>query len=539
MVHREIADAELPSLTPPGAPADQRSPSGSTLEGRTLAGGLRVLDQLGSTPDGTLYQAEYPGGIEAALLILRPGPDGAELSRRRRFEQAVQIQHHNVAAVYEVGEIEDGSVYVVLEQLAGEPLSSFLAADPVFALPDALDVALQAAAGLKAAHRVGFVHGNLSPNTIMLTQVGDGRLQVKLIGFTVQEQGAEPLVPGDVSVKYASPERLAGQPPDARSDVFSLGSVLHHLLTGKPPERGQVDSSVPEPARAVLSTALAPVPGRRFRMISEFEAMLEQLAGGAGDRKKTRVFRSLVLGAVGVSVLFATAGVWLLSSPRWRAASEEAPVPVASPRDPVNVETDPSHTSGARPEPVKPSSIAPRAARQNAPRQGGNRLADSARSAAVASGDPAPRTAPLRSVGTAVGEAETDRPVETGMVTPTPPEEAPPTLETRAEVYLRIGLDEASRQLGRRVHAIEGMSPLFLGLARSRFPAPTDTTRPVVRAVYIAPNGRLILLDQQRIRPGQKMPAATATSWRIGDVMLHLHGEAQPMALNSFARRVR
>jgi hypothetical protein len=112
-------------------------------------------------------------------------------------------------------------------------------------------------------------------------------------------------------------------------------------------------------------------------------------------------------------------------------------------------------------------------------------------------------------------------------------------MEERAQVYLRIGLDEALRELGRPVHVIEGMTPLFLGLARSRFPAYTDTERPVVRAVYLGPNGRLILLDQQRTRPGRRVPVATATGWRIGDVMLYLHGEAGPEVMRSLARRVR
>jgi hypothetical protein len=106
-------------------------------------------------------------------------------------------------------------------------------------------------------------------------------------------------------------------------------------------------------------------------------------------------------------------------------------------------------------------------------------------------------------------------------------------------VYLRIGLDEARQQLGRPVHAIEGMTPLFLGWARSRFPAYTDTARTVVRSVYIGSDGRLILLDQQRILPGRRVPVATATGWPIGDIMLYLHGEARPEVLRSLAKRVR
>ncbi len=165
---------------------------------------------------------------------------------------------------------------------------------------------------------------------------------------------------------------------------------------------------------------------------------------------------------------------------------------------------------------------------------------DSARSAAVASPAQVPRAARPRSVPTAVADADTALSTETGMVaSPQPEPRQPATFEERAQVYLRIGLDEARRQLGRPVHAIEGMTALFLGLAQSRFPGYTDTALSVVRSVYIGPNGGLILLDQQRVRPGEKVPAATATSWRIGDVMLYLHGETRPEVLRNLVTRVR
>jgi hypothetical protein len=125
------------------------------------------------------------------------------------------------------------------------------------------------------------------------------------------------------------------------------------------------------------------------------------------------------------------------------------------------------------------------------------------------------------------------------MQTPPPPEPPPPTIENRAQVYLRIGLDEARRQLGGPVHAIEGMSPLFHGLAKSVAPPFTDTARPVVRSVYIGPNERLILLDQQRVRPGAAAPALSGNSWRVGDVILYLHGDARPEVLRNLSRRVR
>ena len=124
-----------------------------------------------------------------------------------------------------------------------------------------------------------------------------------------------------------------------------------------------------------------------------------------------------------------------------------------------------------------------------------------------------------------------------------PPTSAPPqrTLEQRADTYMRIGLDEAARQLGRPVHVIEGLSPLFMGLAQGRTSPGADTSRPVVRVVYQDAQGRLILLDQQRLKAGQDTaaPAGGQPHWTMGEIQLHLHGEIGPEVLRTMRARVR
>jgi anti-sigma factor RsiW len=117
---------------------------------------------------------------------------------------------------------------------------------------------------------------------------------------------------------------------------------------------------------------------------------------------------------------------------------------------------------------------------------------------------------------------------------------APRTPEQRAQIYLRIGLDEANKQLGRPVHVIEGMTPEFMGLTYGRLVAGADPNRPVVRVVYLDSRGRMILLDQQRMRAGQAPGAAEGNlRWSIGDVMLYLRGEPGPDVLRNLQRRVR
>jgi len=120
---------------------------------------------------------------------------------------------------------------------------------------------------------------------------------------------------------------------------------------------------------------------------------------------------------------------------------------------------------------------------------------------------------------------------------PTPP--APPTTEQRAQVYLRIGLDEASRQLGGPAHVIEGLSPLFMGLVQGSAVAGADATRPVVRVVYQDTQGRLIMLDQQRLRAGQAAPPSSPLAWTLGDTAMWLRGEAGADVLRTYRPRVR
>jgi cytoskeletal protein RodZ len=121
-----------------------------------------------------------------------------------------------------------------------------------------------------------------------------------------------------------------------------------------------------------------------------------------------------------------------------------------------------------------------------------------------------------------------------------PPAPRPPTLEQRAQIYLRIGLDEAVKQLGGPVHVIEGMTPELIGLTRTQLIPGTTSTRPVVRVVYMDRLGRLILLDQQKMAAGQT-PGSPSGSlrWTIGDVMLYLRGEPGPDVLRSLQARVR
>jgi serine/threonine protein kinase len=291
----------------------------SDLVGRTLPGDLCVLARLNETPEGYLYSARSPAGREVALLIPplesnREHHDGSDpwghagrQALEERIRRVSQIDHPNVAEIYETGELPNGLYYIVLEPLIGELLSSILAERGPCPLGDAVDICLQASAGLAAAHTLGIVHGNMSPQTILVAGTADLRPRVKLIGFSLG-----PFLPGAgpeqwESARYASVEQVGGIAGDEQSDVFSLGAILHHLLSGAPPESGTVADSIPRNMRRPLTRALADSRARRFRSVSEFARALEQAAEVANRPRPRWAGRTLLRGTAAAILIVAVA----------------------------------------------------------------------------------------------------------------------------------------------------------------------------------------------------------------------------------------
>jgi zinc D-Ala-D-Ala dipeptidase len=280
------------------------------LAGRTLANRLQVIRRLGETPLGELYLAEYlDSHIEVELLVI-PRADGlAHL--RDQLQRSARIHHPNVASVCDIGETEDGALWAAFEGLQGQLLSETLSAPDDLPQYKSIGLVLQAASGLQVAHEVGLVHGNLSPDSILITSSADNRPLVKLIRF-----GFTPSAGGE-SVEYAAPERLAGHSPDERSDVFSLGAVLHHLLSGGPPgAEWAAVPAVPEAVRRVVAKALEPDPDDRFQTVAAFQRALAtattkphaRLGKGARRAGRLRWARAVLAVAAVVAIAIALVG---------------------------------------------------------------------------------------------------------------------------------------------------------------------------------------------------------------------------------------
>jgi D-alanyl-D-alanine dipeptidase len=296
------------------------SPCRGGLVGRTLRGGVRVLERLCDSPLGELYRAGYPSGGEVLVLLLgTTATQSVSLAAlQQRLRQAIQIQHPNVAAIYAVCESPDGLIYAVAESLRGEVLSETLARRGALPEEEAFDIFRQTAAGLQAAHAAGWIHGNFSPEVILLEPTAPGTL-VKLIRFTherVTQQQSDPPIQTEGSPDYASPERLAGRQTDQRSDVYSLGAVLHHLLAGVPPTRA-MGGVVPDSIRSFLDRALAPSPAERYQTVADFLAAIPPPAEPVvvpliAEPAKSARRNPGLLGAAAAALVVLSAGLWLL-----------------------------------------------------------------------------------------------------------------------------------------------------------------------------------------------------------------------------------
>lgn len=215
------------------------------LVGAVIAERYHVLRKLGEGGMGQVYLAEHLRmKRKSAVKVMHPGManDADAISRfNREAANACQIQHPNVAAIYDFGETGDGIVYLAMEYIEGESLARLLATRGALPPTRAADITRQIAEGLDVAHRLGIVHRDLKPDNVLVGSDHDGRDRVKVVDFGISKasamEGQTVTRTGQVvgTPDYMSPEQLSGDNVDHRSDVYSLAIVAINMLTGTLP----------------------------------------------------------------------------------------------------------------------------------------------------------------------------------------------------------------------------------------------------------------------------------------------------------------
>src|SRR5262245_8811596 len=200
-----------------------------------------VLAELGRGAMGVVYRAHDPDlGRDVALKVIRPSAAGSEESGadfEKRFLQearsAASLSHPGIVVVHDVGrDPVTGSPYMALELLRGRPLDAVLRERGALPWREALRLGQSLAEALFEAHSHGIVHRDIKPSNVMVLESGDP----KIMDFGIAKVEASTLTAaGEVfgTPLYMSPEQALDRPVDARSDLFSLGSVLYEMLTGR------------------------------------------------------------------------------------------------------------------------------------------------------------------------------------------------------------------------------------------------------------------------------------------------------------------
>lgn len=213
------------------------------LTGSVLGGKYRIGRKIGSGGIGVVYAAEHTTlGHEVAVKVLRgaAAKDGGEIARLRREAYIqVHIEHPNVVRVFDLDQMPDGSIYVVMERLIGRALADKLARDGLLAPGFAIPVFIGVCRALAAAHKKGVVHRDLKPGNIFLCE--DGMSKVLDFGMS-KLSSAESLTQTGYTLgtpEYMAPEQCIGANVEPRTDVYALGVLMYEALTGELPISAQ------------------------------------------------------------------------------------------------------------------------------------------------------------------------------------------------------------------------------------------------------------------------------------------------------------
>lgn len=307
-----ISESKMTSMAPPMG------------EGEILAGKYRVEGVLGEGAHGVVVAAHHVELDERfAIKFLRKQSAGdAALVERflREARAAVRLKNEHVVRVQDVGKLESGVPYIVMEFLDGKDLDAVLAERGRLPVVEGVGYLLEACEAIAEAHGIGLVHRDLKLSNLFLANRSDGSTVVKVLDFGIakwktQDPSAKRLTTDQIgmgSPLYVAPEQIAdARSADARADIWSLGVILHEMLTGAPPfdaptvegvlaavmtrEPPRLTAVVPDapPAlEAALLACLKKDPTLRTATVAELARSLEPFASDEDRPRVARITRA-------------------------------------------------------------------------------------------------------------------------------------------------------------------------------------------------------------------------------------------------------
>ena len=266
----------------------------------TTVNHYKILEKLGEGGMGVVYKAEDTSLKRTVSLKFLAFELTRDQEAKERFVHEAQaasaLEHNNICSVHEIGETEDGRLFIAMSCYDGELLKSRMESGPL-PVDLAIDIALQTAQGLAKAHSTGIIHRDVKPANIFITNDGT----VKLLDFGLAKLSSQTRLTktGKTvgTAAYMSPEQTRGDEVDQRTDIWSLGVVIYEMLSGKLPFPGDYEQAIiygilnaePEPLTAlqagiplqlqrIVEKATAKNPDKRYQRAEEIIADLQTVS---------------------------------------------------------------------------------------------------------------------------------------------------------------------------------------------------------------------------------------------------------------------
>ena len=259
----------------------------------------KILERIGGGGMGVIYKAEDTKLKRLVALKFLPPAFATDPTTKERFlheaQAASALQHNNICNIFEIGESEDGQLFISMAYYEGQTLRDKLKSGKIN-IYTAIDYIIRVAQGLQKAHEKGIIHRDIKPANIMITSDGEP----KILDFGLAKLPAGSVITDEKStlgtIFYLSPEMIEGKEVDHRTDIWSLGIVLYEMITGKLPFQGDYDSAImytilneayepvskslpggPEELDVVISKCLEKNPNDRYQHVDDLIVDLRKL----------------------------------------------------------------------------------------------------------------------------------------------------------------------------------------------------------------------------------------------------------------------